>query len=152
MILSTLADAHRYVPLHPRFAAAFDYLTSVDAARLVAGRHDLDGDDLFAIVWSGFGKGRAEAPLECHRQYLDIQYVLSGVDEIGWRPLADCQRVKQPYEAASDLAFFFDQPVSWCRVPARSLAIFYPEDAHAPLATTGPLKKIVVKVRLDAAK
>jgi beta-galactosidase beta subunit len=31
-------------------------------------------------------------------------------------------------------------------VPAGSFAIFFPDDAHAPLATTGEAHKLVVKV------
>ena len=149
MILSTLADAGRYHALHPRFADAFRFLLDPATAKLSDGRHDIDGDELFAIVWTGVGKGRSAAVLEYHRQYIDIQYVVSGVDEIGWRPCGACQREKQPFDQESDLGFYADQPLSWCRVSSGSYLILFPEDAHAPLATTASIKKIVVKVKLD---
>lgn len=149
MILSTLDDARRYDAMHLRFPQAFDFLTSTSLENLDEGRHAIDGDDVFAIAWKGLGMGQSATVLECHRKYIDIQFVVSGWDLIGWRPLHHCQRVKQSYDEATDLAFYFDQPESWCRVPARSFAIFYPEDVHAPLGTNGALKKIVVKVKLD---
>ncbi|MCC9603607.1 YhcH/YjgK/YiaL family protein [Stieleria sp. JC731] len=149
MIISTLADASRYTPLHSRFAEAFRYLETVRANELVEGKHEIAGDDLFAIAWSGIGKGQSESVLESHRRYIDIQYVVTGFDVMGWRPLADCQRIRDAYDETKDLAFFHDQPTSWTRVSAGSFAIFYPEDVHAPLGTTTSLKKVVVKVRVD---
>jgi len=34
------------------------------------------------------GRAREAAKLECHRRYIDIQLVLEGVDEMGWKALA----------------------------------------------------------------
>ena len=149
MILSALSDWERYLPMHPRFADAFGFLTTQPLAELPVGRHEIDGEELFAVVWEGLGQGQAGAKLESHRRYIDVQYVVSGVDVIGWRPLQSCQRVKQAYDATTDLAFFFDQPETWCQVAAGGFAVFFPEDAHAPLATNRALKKVVVKLRLD---
>ncbi|WP_092996424.1 YhcH/YjgK/YiaL family protein [Thiohalomonas denitrificans] len=85
MILDTLANAHRYHCIHPRFTEAFAFLHA-DPASLARGRHDIAGDDLFAIVSHGDGRARDEAMLECHRRYIDIQYIIAGVDEMGWKP------------------------------------------------------------------
>ncbi|MCA9136923.1 MAG: YhcH/YjgK/YiaL family protein [Planctomycetales bacterium] len=147
MIIATLADAARYRALHPRFSDAFQFLNQADGAALDEGRVEIDGDDLFAIAWQGAGKGQADASLEFHRKYIDIQYVIHGFDVVGWRAIDACQRVKLPYDESTDVGFYFEQPHSWCRIPAKSLVILFPEDAHAPLATTTTLKKIVVKVK-----
>ncbi len=42
--------------------------------------------------------------------------------------------------------FFGDQPLTWIVLPQHKFMIFYPEDAHAPLAATGENVKAVVKV------
>ena len=39
--------------------------------------------------------------------------------------------------------------LSTLAVSSGAFAIFYPEDAHAPLATSGPIHKAVVKVAVD---
>ena len=148
MIVSKLSDAQRYSDLHPRFSEAFEFLRASASSSLEDGKHEIAGEDLFAVVWSGMGKGQAEAVLECHRLYVDVQYVVSGEDLIGWQSLSECERVKQKYDTATDLAFFFDRPRTWYRVPTGTAAILFPEDVHAPLGGTGSLKKIVVKVRI----
>jgi biofilm protein TabA len=149
MILAKLSDAAKYAAVHAGLAAGFDFLRRPDIAELEDGRHEIDGDRLFAIVARGNARGMAESPLEFHRRYLDIQYVVSGVDQIGWMPTADCLQPRGPYEADSDLGFYLDQPCVWLPVAAESLAILFPEDAHAPLGGSGDIHKVVVKVAVD---
>lgn len=146
MILARLEDSAKYATLQAGLAAGFEFLRRPDLAELEDGRHALDGDRLFAIVARGLGRGQSESPLEFHRKYLDIQYVVSGVDLIGWLPTAECRRVRTEYDSATDLGFYLDRPATWCRVPADNFAVFFPEDAHAPLAGSGPVHKVVVKV------
>src|SRR3569833_4634113 len=88
MILDTLAHAERYRALHPLFERAFDFLRDTDLMALAPGKHDVQGEQIFAIVEACEGRMRAEAKLECHRRYIDIQLVLAGVDEMGWKPVA----------------------------------------------------------------
>ncbi|MDT3705693.1 MAG: YhcH/YjgK/YiaL family protein [Thiobacillus sp.] len=148
MILATLAEADRYLGLHPLFADAFEYLRSTDLYALEPGRHTIDGERLFAIVEACAGRTRAEAKLECHRRYIDIQLVLEGVDEMGWKPTADCVDPATEYDAARDIRFFNDAPSSWIATPPGAFCLFFPEDAHAPLVGTraGTIRKVVVKI------
>ena len=92
------------------------------------------------------GRGREGARLEAHRRYIDIQYTIGGDEEIGWTSFASCQVPDGAFDAAKDIGFFGDAPSAWLRVPAGSFAIFFPEDAHAPLAGRGALVKAIVKV------
>lgn len=149
MVIDYLENADRYARLHPAFAGGFSFLRRADMAQLPDGRHPIDGDRLFAIVAHDEGRGREQSLLEAHRRYIDIQFVIGGEDCIGWLPIADCARVSSPYDSASDLEFFFDRPATWLAVPPGAFAIFYPEDAHAPLATRGPIHKAVLKVAVD---
>lgn len=149
MILDTLDAASRYAGLHPRFQAAFDFLRSTDLASLADGRHELDGAALYANVDRVPGRGREAAKLEAHRRYIDIQYMVSGAEEIGWLPLGCCESVDLPYDADRDVGLFADAPSAWVAVPPGHFVIYWPDDAHAPLAGTGDLVKVVVKVAVD---
>ncbi|MEQ8791224.1 MAG: YhcH/YjgK/YiaL family protein [Pirellulaceae bacterium] len=149
MIVDYLENAARYTPLHPGLAAGFAFLRSANLASLPDGKQEIDGERLFAIIARDEGRGREKSLLESHRRYLDIQYVIRGEDCIGWLPLQDCQRVSTPYDADRDLGFFYDRPETWLAVPSGAFAIFYPEDAHAPLASQGAIHKAVVKVALQ---
>jgi len=146
MILDTLAQADRYLGLHPLFASAFAFLRSADLKALAPGRHAIQGEQLFAIVEACTGRTRAEAKLECHRRYLDIQLVLEGLDEMGWKPLAECVDPATDYDAARDIRFFNDAPASWIATPPGSFCMFFPDDAHAPLVSTDRIRKVVLKV------
>ena len=146
MILDTLTQADRYLNLHPLFARAFDYLRNTDLDALAPGRHAIDGEQLFAIVEACAGRTQAEAQLECHRRYIDIQLVLAGVDEMGWKPLAECVAPATAYDAARDIRFFDDAPASWVATPPGSFCLFFPDDAHAPLVSAGMIRKVVLKI------
>jgi YhcH/YjgK/YiaL family protein len=146
MILASLAEADRYVVLHPLFARAFEFLRGTDLSALAPGKHEIQGEQLFAIVEDCAGRTRAEAKLECHRRYIDIQLVLDGIDEMGWKPVAECAEPATEYDAARDIRFFNDAPASWIATPAGAFCLFFPDDAHAPLVSAGRVRKVVVKI------
>ena len=149
MILATIEQAYRYADCHHGLSRGFEFLQTTKLDELADGKHEIDGTRLFAIVAHDQGRGRDSAILEVHRKYIDIQYVISGNELIGWRPLANCKAVKQAYDFETDLAFFLERPPSWFELAPRSFAVFFPEDAHAPLAAQGPVHKVVVKVAIE---
>ncbi len=147
MIVARLEDAELYAGIHSRFAEALAFLRENDLEKLTAGRCEIAGDDLFAMVVKGTGSGHSEAILEAHRKYIDIQYVLRGTDEMGWKSLGHCEIRQSDYDPQEDAELFSDPPDSWIKVARGELAIFFPEDAHAPGAGEGEFHKIVVKVK-----
>ncbi|MHB1035641.1 MAG: YhcH/YjgK/YiaL family protein [Pirellulales bacterium] len=154
MILDRLENACLYRRLGARIAAAFDYLCATDFRQLLDGRYELDGDRLFAMVQRYVTRPPSAAKWEAHRQYVDVQYVVEGVERIGYAPLVDGLPVVEAYDAAKDLAFF-DAGGDLVTVRAGSFAIFTPQDLHAPglaAESSGPaeVRKVVVKCRVDA--
>ncbi len=149
MILDVLSRAERYYAIQPRLQAGFEFLRSADLDTLPPGRHALDGDRLFVMIGDELGHGPQGARLEAHRSYIDIQVAVSASDLIGWRPLADCLWIREPFDAGRDIMFFADEPQTWLALLPGWFAVFFPEDAHAPLAGQGPLRKAVVKVAVD---
>jgi len=118
---------------------------------MAPGRYNLIGDDLIAIVELVPGKTREMARLEAHRRYIDIQWVLEGVDEMGWKPLADCFNPVSEHSVEKDIRFFHDAPASWIAVPPDHFCIFFPEDAHAPLVSAGMVRKVIFKIAVGGA-
>ena len=149
MILDQLQNWKRYIALHPGFKTAFEFLNRHDLATLTAGRHPINDDRLCAIVIREIGKGRDIAKLETHRLFIDVQFTVTGTDSIGWKPAVECTGDANGYNSEKDVAFFTDRPETWLTVPQGIFAVFYPEDAHAPLGGVGPLHKVVVKVAVD---
>lgn len=149
MILSTIELAYRYADCHHGLSRGFEFLQTTKLNQLGDGKHEIDGERLFAIVAHDQGRGRSGATLEAHRKYIDIQYVIDGDETIGWQPLALCREVKQDYNSETDVALFLERPPTWFDLAPRSFAVFFPEDAHAPLAAEGSVHKVVIKVAVD---
>lgn len=149
MFVGKLSQTEKYYDMHPAFEKAFKYLRETDLTKLAMGRNEIDGDKMFCLVSKGPGKKREDAKLEAHRKYIDIQYIISGTDEMGSKPTADCAEVETAYDATKDLEFFKDKAVKWTKVPAGSFAIFYPEISHAPLVSDGEIHKAVLKVLIE---
>jgi len=146
MIFSNLSQSERYAALHPLFARAFDYIRDTDLYALLPGRYNIAGDELIVIVEHVSGRTREMARLEAHRRYIDIQLVLEGDETMGWKPLADCYNPVSEHNMDRDIRFFIDAPASWIAVPPDHFCIFFPEDAHAPLIGSGPIRKIIFKI------
>jgi len=152
MIFSTLSQSSRYAALHPLLPRAFDYIRNTDLYALAPGRYNLVGEDLIAIVEQVPGKTREQARLEAHRRYIDIQLVLEGDEQMGWKPLADCLNPVSEHSMEKDIRFFHDAPASWIAVPPDHFCIFFPEDAHAPLVGRGQIRKVIFKVAVAPAQ
>ena len=150
MIIDSLDNVSSYRGVAPRWWRAFDFLRSADLANLPLGRHDLDGDNLFALVQEYQTRDLAESKWEAHRRYCDVQYVASGRERMGVAPLSR-MNVVTPYDADKDVAFF-DGPGDWIVLDANMFAIFTPNDVHRPCVAAGAserVKKIVIKALLD---
>jgi biofilm protein TabA len=146
MIFSSLSQSHRYTALHPLFPRAFDYIRNTDLHALAPGRYNIVGDDLIAIMEQVPGRTREMAKLEAHRRYIDIQLVLQGDEQMGWKPLEDCLNPVSEHSMEKDIRFFHDAAASWVAVPPDHFCIFFPEDAHAPLVGSGTIRKVIFKV------
>lgn len=149
MIFATLSQTDRYAALHPLFPRAFEYMRNTDLLALMPGRYPIVGEQLFVIIENVAGRTREAAQLECHRRYIDIQLVLEGVDEMGWKALAGCTQPVSDYSAERDIQFFRDTPASWVATPPGAFCIFFPEDAHAPLVAAGNIRKAIFKVAVS---
>lgn len=152
MIIDTLANSDRSRLLHPLFAQAFAFARRPEAATLPDGRHVIAGDRLYAVAAHSVGRPQAEALLEAHRRYIDIQIVLGGHETIGWAPLAAVADTAMPpgYDPQDDIILFSRPATLWLPVLPGQFAIFFPEDAHAPLATPGAaVHKLILKVAVE---
>lgn len=146
MIFDAIANAGRYNALHPLFRDAFEFVRKTDLFVLPAGRYAILDERLFVISERAAGRSHADAKLECHRRYIDIQLVLSGTDEMGWRALDECCDPVSDYSEERDIRFFNDAPSTWVKTPPGAFCIFFPEDAHAPLVSDGPIHKVIFKI------
>jgi YhcH/YjgK/YiaL family protein len=147
MIFDTLDQHVRYAGLPHRLPAALNYLLETDLAALPVGRVDLDGDNLYVLVQEYTTKPAELGKWEAHRRYIDVQYLVSGQERMGFANL----RTLQLGEYLPDKDFqALNGAGNQVDVFAGSFVIFFPEDGHMPGLCVGapePVKKVVLKVR-----
>lgn len=148
MILDTLENAARYSAFKPGLSEGFGFLDQPGVAELEPGRYEISDDLVFAIIEKNDGRKLEDGSLEAHRKYIDIQYIISGDESMGWSPRSELTG-STGYDEERDLEFFSDPVQSVVKVPEGSFAIFLPTDAHLPGIGNGPIHKIVIKVAVD---
>lgn len=150
MIVTDLEYMDRQVPMTGPLQKALDFLRRADLDGLPDGRTDIDGDSVFALVQRYATRPVAAPTFENHLKYIDVQFIVSGEEVIGWAPVG-AMTVTAAYDADVDICFGTVAPGTWTpvRLAAGQLMVLWPEDAHAPkCAAAGPAQvmKIVVKV------
>ena len=153
VIVTDLKHIDRQCPMTNGMIMAVDFLRLRGILDLPEGKVEIDGDRVFAIV-QRYETVSSDVPrFECHRKYIDVQYIASGEEVLGWTP-AEQMTITEAYDADKDICFGAASgewtPVS---LKAGQLAVLYPEDGHAPkLAAGAPSRvmKIVVKVASDS--
>lgn len=128
--------------------AAAEFLTGNDLSSIGLGRHELTAAGTYANVQEYETKDSAN--YEAHREYIDIQVVVSGREQIIVSRLEDLSDCVQEYDPDADIEFFATSanPRS---VPADSShwVVLFPSDGHKPCITLdqpSAMRKIVVKI------
>jgi len=152
MIVVDLKHIDGQAAMTPVLKKAIAFLRSADLLALPDGRVEIDGNRVFALVQRFSTKWVATPKFECHQKYVDIQYILSGEEIIGWAP-TERMEITAAYDVDKDISFGTVAKGQWTPVhlQAGQMAVLYPEDGHAPkLALRNPsaVMKIVVKVAL----
>ncbi len=149
MIVDTLEHAGRYAARDPVLAAGLAYLAEAAGAGLADGKYPIDGEKLRATVSSYRTREPAAIPFEAHRQYVDIQYMLSGAETMFWMPRAGCT-VREPYSPEKDVELLADGPAAALIARPGIFLVFFPQDAHKPgccMTVPEDVRKLVIKVR-----
>jgi YhcH/YjgK/YiaL family protein len=148
MVIDKIENYRLYINLTKRLAKGFEFITETDLAAIESGKHQIDNDDVFAIVQEYDTKEEQDCILEGHHKYIDIQYVIKGVELMGFTPLTDQVSVEEDLE--KDYTFYKGE-TSMLRVEEGMFTIFFPEDLHRPCVKAGQIskvKKVVVKVKI----
>jgi biofilm protein TabA len=149
MVYDLLSNAHLYTALGPRIALGFRFLAEHDLDALPTGRHEIDGDRVFALVSDYEPKPLSAGRWEAHRRYLDLQYVSKGTERFGIVPI----------ERLAAGEYVPEKDITWLTgtgdhltLAAGQFAIVWPGDAHMPgldAGVPGTVRKIVVKIAVE---
>lgn len=148
MIFDSLKNSALYYSVSPRMKKAFELIAATDWTAMEPGIHELDGRDIYVNVMERDLKRKADAKLEVHNEYIDIQVLVSGVEEsFGWSERCNLKQPQGAFDAAKDIQFFDDEPQTYYTLRPGQFTVLFPEDGHAPMVGEGRVRKIIVKVR-----
>jgi YhcH/YjgK/YiaL family protein len=151
MIADVLKNRQIYAAISPRMKTALEYIAKTDFSAMEPGRYELDGPNLFALVQAYDSIPREQGKWECHKNYIDIQYITEGIEQIGCNNIGK-MKVTTEYNPEKDIAFLSGEG-DYITFSKGSYGIFFPEDAHqpkiAPNNVSGKVKKVVIKIKVD---
>ena len=150
MILDYLNNINKYVAIHPSFEKDFTYLTSTNFEDIKPGKYEIEGEQIFALVVSEDGVAMLDstAQFECHNTYIDIQYVFSGVETVGYKSRLTCVEPRGTYDDKKDVLFYEDAPDFFFKLHPGQFGIYFPDDVHAPMIGEGKIRKVVLKIKV----
>ena len=150
MILGEMRSNACYVAVHPKFQQAFEFMEKCFAEGIEVGRHEIDGDDLYALVMQYTSKEKENPRFETHDNYIDIQCMLKGSECQWYLPRKELQELG-PYNPEKDITFYsFKGEGSKLILNPGDYAIYFPQDGHLPGMMAAPNEectRIVVKIK-----
>lgn len=147
MIIDTIDNLGKYVGLNPLFADVIEFLKAHDLQTMEAGKYSIKDKELFLNLSQTKQRTKETAFLETHIDMIDIQIPISCEETFGYTPLCDLPAFE--YNKEKDITLYGDtKPQTYVTVKPMQMAIFFPQDGHAPCIIGEPeIKKAIFKVR-----
>ena len=148
MIIDQIANSHYYHALNPKIRRAFDYIHQTDLLASNIGKYEIDGENLYALVQQYNTKKKEQGVWEAHRRYIDLQYIIQGMERIGYANLT--RLTHGEYDTNKDF-LPLDGEGDFLTLQSGSFIILLPQDAHMPgiaVVSPAPVKK-VIKISVD---
>lgn len=153
MIFGNKNDIAKVLPyVSENLQKALNYVATTDFSKVENGEYEIAGRDVFARVNTYATEPKAERRPEKHNEYIDVQFVAAGEEEIFYTALTDAC-VETENRAEKDDVIFYADPAeaNSVKLLAGDFAIFFPWELHRPNCQSGAVaadvQKIVVKVR-----
>ena len=147
MIFDKLKNAHKYYGLNPRFEKAFNFLKTADLENITAGEYEIDGKNVVALIQEY--TTMSNPPWESHNYHVDVQYLISGIEKIGYRTI-EGTKPSGPYNAKTDCYLLEKvEDGNYATLEGDTIMLLFPEDAHLPRVVYDkpiPVKKCVIKI------
>lgn len=149
MIFDSIENAEKYYGLGEKIKIAFEFLKSTDFKSLKEEKIEIDGDNIFAMMQKYKTRNSEDAKWEAHRKYIDIQYMVSGAENMGF-VLADYLDILEEYNDEEDVEFLKGLG-DYVQVNEGEFVVFFPDDAHMPglkIKENEMVHKVVIKIKV----
>ena len=127
-----------------------EWITSHDVANMEPGTYELQGRDLYVNIQDIMTKPVKECYPERHNDYLDIQYVVSGIERMGYAPYTGRETVQWDMQD-KDVTIYKDlKDENFVDVTSGGYCIFFSNSIHRPGCAVGSpcsVRKVVAKIK-----
>lgn len=148
MIYDLIEHSDLYKGITPQLSTALELLKNTDFSALAPGRYELD-DAVYYNIMDCDLLPFSETKWECHRKYIDIQYLLEEGEQIGVLPTNQLTGWGE-YSQERDICFAGGDAAGVVLPMRRHMfALFFPGDAHRPGWTEcepKSVRKVVIKI------
>ena len=150
MILSSLKAATSSYKYPEAIQKAIDWLKANDLEDMAAGTYEIEGKDIYAMIKEITTQPVEERRSEKHEIYVDIQYIISGIERMGYAPYTGEEEVIEE-KKEKDISYYKDpEGEHFLDVTAGTYCIFFTNDLHRPQAAAeepAAVKKAILKVK-----
>ncbi len=153
MIFDKMENISDYFEELPLLKKVEDFVVDFKNRKLADGTYEIDGKRVFAMVQSYRTQPQTqEMMFEAHKKYIDLQYIVNGIEKIRWARLDSVDLVEEKYSTGGDIAFYEGDAMFDFTLTKGTFLLLYPEDAHLPGLSAQKdvnVRKIVFKIQVD---
>lgn len=131
---------------------ALEYLRTHDFISMETGVYEIQGKEIYAQVMDAqTGPADTKRP-EVHKKYIDVQFLASGKERLGFTPDTGSYEVDERLEDKDLIFYKAVENEGFIEATPGCYSIFFPEDVHRPAVAAGEpmtIRKVVVKVSVE---
>lgn len=148
MIIDKIQNLKIYEKAVPALSKVIAFLEECDADKRELGKYVIDGDNVYCSI-GAYTSNPCSEQFEAHKNYIDLQYVLDGTEEMHVAEVSTLKEIKA-YDDVKDYAMYEGACPTVTVLSKGDFALLFPHDAHIPgVMHNAPeqMKKIVFKIK-----
>jgi YhcH/YjgK/YiaL family protein len=152
LVIDCLSNHSWYRWISPVFQTAFSYFKTAEYEE--QKKTSLPGHEEIRVLFLSYDTAPEEQrSFETHEKIIDIQYIVSGNEQIFWADPKSLSLI-EPYNEEKDICFWKGNYQGSALFHAGDFALFFPSDAHKTNCSIDDrntaVKKIVLKIPISA--
>lgn len=149
MIFSSIYAKDDWGKYPKAIQTALEYLKANDFTKMETGVYEIQGKEIYAQVMDATTGPAAEKRPEVHEKFVDVQFLASGRERLGFTPDLGTYEVAERFDER-DLIFYKSvENEGFVEATPGCFSIFFPADVHRPGVAADEsmtIRKVVVKV------
>lgn len=151
MILDKVQHLDKYKLPQAGFQAASDFIKTFNPENFVKGKFEISGEQCFGIGLAYDTKQSNECLWEAHQKYIDIHFIIEGVERIHINDIA-AMKVTKEHDNEGDYALFDGSARDEVVLSKGQFLLLFPNEVHKTSIIENEVSavtKLVIKVLIN---